>query len=140
MGSGKAMLLSEEIGGLGNCGKPMRVALAFGQSHLGPLIRAHRALLSEGKALFDLHDVQFHNPRYQPNFRHESGKMLYNPLVLEDIKEQIGKYKPFCLIASIQAADHYIKGIFKDPRPYGFVIPLNSKARSSRAWKSSHTT
>ena len=67
----------------------MPLALAFGNSHIGPYVRGHRLALVRGHIKCDVHGLVFDDERYQPHIHETDSGKQFNPAMIEDIRNAI---------------------------------------------------
>jgi hypothetical protein len=101
----------------------MPLALAFGNSHIGPYVRGHRLALADGRIECDVHGMTFDGARYEPLIHETDSGKQFNPAIIEDIRSAIDKLAPNCLITAVVGSDHWKYGLINNARPFDFITP-----------------
>jgi hypothetical protein len=97
--------------------------VAFGESHLFPLIWAYEAQKKQGIPPVDFRTINFFDARYQPKKQQIGTEVVYNPVILEDVQALMAERPPNFLVATVGGAEHFILGALNSPRPFDVVIP-----------------
>ena len=101
----------------------MPLALAFGNSHIGPYVRGHRLALAKGHIECDVHGLALDGERYQPHIHETDSGKQFNPAMIEDIRNAIDELTPDCLITAVVGSEHWKYGTSNMARPFDFLTP-----------------